>query len=199
MTPGALMETATTARSPSRGTARHFFVHGGARVTDDAVWDYPDSPIEVLRDRVRFDWGALDAWFEEDEEVFVHPRNPYTRVDFLRSPVRVRIEVDGVLVAETASARSCSRPVCPPATTSRSSTCAWTCSARPAPSTHVPLQGHRPLLVGAGGDEVHEDLAWATTPRPRVAPIAGLVAFYNEKVDAIVDGQPLPRPNTHFT
>jgi uncharacterized protein (DUF427 family) len=40
---------------------------------------------------VRFDWDALDAWYEEDEEVFVHPRNPYARVDALRSTRRVRI------------------------------------------------------------------------------------------------------------
>src|ERR1700728_974832 len=52
---------------------------------------------------VRFDWGALDAWFEEDEEVFVHPRNPYARVDALRSTRRVRIELDGTLLADSSS------------------------------------------------------------------------------------------------
>src|SRR2546423_5806132 len=100
MRPGALKETATTSRSPSRGTARHFSVQGGDRVADDAAWCYTDSPIEALRDRVRFDWGAMDGWFEEDEEVFVHPRNPYTRVDILRTSRPVRIEVAGVVVAE---------------------------------------------------------------------------------------------------
>src|SRR5207244_3677805 len=81
--------------------ARHFSVHGGDRVAEDAAWCYRDSPLETLRDRVRFDWGAMDAWFEEDEEVFVHPRSPYTRVDVLRASRPVRIEVDGVVVAET--------------------------------------------------------------------------------------------------
>ena len=51
---------------------------------------------EGLAGTVRFDWDALDAWFEEDEQVFVHPRNPYTRVDALRSTRSVRIELDGV-------------------------------------------------------------------------------------------------------
>ena len=44
----------------------------------------------------------MDAWFEEDEQVFTHPRDPYTRVDILPSSRHVRIEVDGVTIAETA-------------------------------------------------------------------------------------------------
>ena len=63
---------------------------------------YPDSPVEKLRDLVRLDWEAMDAWFEEDEEVFVHPRSPYARTDVLASSRHVRIEVDGVTVAESA-------------------------------------------------------------------------------------------------
>src|SRR6516225_6036997 len=35
-----------------------------------------ESPIGGLSGTVRFDWAALDAWFEEDEQVFVHPRSP---------------------------------------------------------------------------------------------------------------------------
>jgi uncharacterized protein (DUF427 family) len=69
---------------------------GSARVfTEDAK--------DGLAGTVRFDWSALDAWFEEDEEVFVHPRNPYARVDALRSSRPVRIELDGVVLAESAS------------------------------------------------------------------------------------------------
>jgi uncharacterized protein (DUF427 family) len=55
-----------------------------------------DSPTESVAGLVRLDWAALDAWFEEDEQVFVHPRNPYARVDAVRSGRHVRIELDGV-------------------------------------------------------------------------------------------------------
>ena len=85
---------------------------GGARGRGAAV--YTDSPIEALRGTVRLDWDAMDAWFEEDEEVFVHPRNPYTRVDILPSSRHVRVEVDGVTVADSRTPASCSRPACPP-------------------------------------------------------------------------------------
>ena len=62
-----------------------------------------DSAIEGLKGTVRFEWAALDAWFEEDEQVFVHPRDPYSRVDALRSQRRVRVELDGVVLADSGS------------------------------------------------------------------------------------------------
>ena len=71
----------------------------------DAALAYPTSPIEELRDHVRLDWEAMDAWFEEDEEVYFHPRDPYTRVDILPSSRRVRVEVDGVTVADSHNPR----------------------------------------------------------------------------------------------
>src|SRR5436190_1835645 len=61
-----------------------------------------DSP---KRDLVRLDWQAMDEWFEEDEPVYVHPRDPYTRVDILASSRRVRVELDGVVVAESGQPR----------------------------------------------------------------------------------------------
>src|SRR5919109_3130248 len=94
-----------TRHSTSRGDAQNFTVKGGDREVEDAAWHYPESPVEELRDLIRFDWNAMDGWFEEDEEVFVHPRDPYKRVDILPSSRHVRVEVDGVTVAESASPR----------------------------------------------------------------------------------------------
>lgn len=49
------------------------------------------------------------------------------------------------------------------------------------------------------GATVHADLAWSYDfPTRQLLPIAGMIAFYNEKVDTIVDGQRLDRPQTHF-
>jgi uncharacterized protein (DUF427 family) len=58
-----------------------------------------EPAVDGLHGTVRFEWGALDAWFEEDEQVFVHPRSPYVRVDALRSNRPVRVELDGVVLA----------------------------------------------------------------------------------------------------
>ena len=49
------------------------------------------------------------------------------------------------------------------------------------------------------GETVHADLAWAYDfPTRELLPIAGLIAFYNERVDIVLDGERLPRPKTHF-
>ena len=160
-----------------------------------------DSPIEELRDLVRLDWDAMDAWFEEDEEVFTHPRDPYTRVDILASSRHVRVEVDGVDGRRVDAARgSCSRPACRRATTCPSRTSAWTCSSRRAPSPTARTRG-RPSTGRCGaGDGVHADLAWSyRTPLPESQKVAGLVAFYNEKVDIYVDGVLQERPVTKFS
>jgi uncharacterized protein (DUF427 family) len=85
-----------------RGTAQRQGLRVGEIVRPASAGVYTDDALDGLAGTVRFAWEALDAWFEEDEEVFVHPRNPYSRVDALRSTRRVRIELDGALLAESA-------------------------------------------------------------------------------------------------
>ncbi|MEO6571130.1 MAG: DUF427 domain-containing protein, partial [Ilumatobacteraceae bacterium] len=60
-----------------RGTGtRYDLVTGDGSVIVGAAWRHHRSPVVELRDRVRIEWGAIDTWFEEDVEVFVHPRSP---------------------------------------------------------------------------------------------------------------------------
>src|SRR4029450_13240527 len=96
-----LTPTGHTQRSPSPGDALMFPVKGRDRKVEDAAWYYPESPVEELRDLIRFDWDAMDGWFEEDEEVFVHPHDPYKRIDILHSSRHVEVEVNGVKIADT--------------------------------------------------------------------------------------------------
>src|SRR2546423_924479 len=100
-----LAGAARTEHSPSRGDACYFDVKGGDRVAPEAAWHYPESPLEELRGLIRFQWAAMDHWFEEDEEVYVHPRSPYARVDILSSSRHVKVMIGGVTVAETTHPR----------------------------------------------------------------------------------------------
>ena len=86
-----------------RGLAELHGLQAGETHRPRAARVIADSAIEGLKGTVRFEWGALDAWFEEDEQVFVHPRDPYSRVDALRSNRRVRVELEGVVLADSAS------------------------------------------------------------------------------------------------
>jgi len=198
--PGVLKETGTTSRSPSRGTARHYSVHAGSAVAQDAAWCYADSPLEALRDRVRFDWGAMDAWFEEDEEVFVHPRSPYTRVDILRASRSVRIEVDGEVVAETTHPTFLFETGLPRRTYIPKLDVRLELLDPTDSVTMCPYKGTARYWSVRAGATLHRDLAWSyDAPFRESAPIAGLVAFYDEKVDVFVDGERQPRPKTKFS
>ncbi len=85
----------------SRGVVTSLGLRVGGVEHAGAGKRYVESRIPEIVGFVRFDWDAVDAWFEEDEQIFVHPRSPYTRVDALRSRRTVRVEKDGVQLAES--------------------------------------------------------------------------------------------------
>ena len=90
--------------APGAGTgALCWTVQVGDRTAEDAAWGYREPPTDrpTLRGHVTFDWAKMDAWFEEDDEVYVHARDPYKRVDVLHSSRHVQVVVAGTLVAET--------------------------------------------------------------------------------------------------
>jgi uncharacterized protein (DUF427 family) len=186
--------------SPSRGDATTFTIRVGGKEAVAAALRYLDSPIEELRDLVRLDWNAMDSWFEEDEEVFTHPRNPYTRVDILASSRHVRVEVDGETIAESTSPRLLFETGLPvryylPKTHVRMDLLVPTQT-----ESHCPYKGQAEWWSVRAGDRVHEDLAWSyRMPLPESQKITGLVAFYNEKVDIYVDGELQERPHTKFS
>ncbi len=91
-----LTATGETKRSPSRGDATLYTVATTSMKAEGAAYRHLDSPVEELRDHVAFEWSAMDSWFEEDEEVYVHARDPYTRVDILPSSRHIEVVIDGV-------------------------------------------------------------------------------------------------------
>jgi uncharacterized protein (DUF427 family) len=198
---------------------------GGEAVADSArpvlVWEVPYYPtyylpaedvrtdlipasalrhgkqLDALRGLVKLDWASLDAWFEEDEEVFTHPRDPYTRVDILPSSRHVRVELGGQVVAESASPRLLFETGLPtryylPKTHVRMDLLTPTDS-----ESHCPYKGQAEYW--SFGREL-PDVAWSyRTPLPESEKIAGLVAFYNERADIVVDGVLQERPVTKFS
>lgn len=151
----------------------------------------------------RFDWDALDAWYEEDEQVFVHPRNPYVRVDALRSHRHVRASLEGITLAETTAPVLLFETGLP--TRYYFDRTEVDFSHLRGTDTHsaCPYKGvtgeYWSVLIGDSVSDGHHDLAWAYVfPTGELQLIAGMVAFYNEMIDIDVDGVRLPRPRTHF-
>ena len=149
---------------------------------------------------MRFEWDRL-RWFEEDEPIYGHPRNPYARVDALRSHRHIRVQLDGVVLADTVAPVLLFETGLPTRYYIDPTDVAFEHLEPSDTADAVPVQGHD---IGywsvRAGDALHQDLAWTYHyPLPAVAAIAGLVAFYNEKLDVIVDGIALARPKTHFS
>ena len=161
---------------------------------------YLTSSVPAIIDTIRFDWDALDAWYEEDEQVFVHPRNPYVRVDALRSTRPIRIELDGAVLGESSSPVMVFETGLPTRyylnrTEVNFEHLEFTDTVTACPYKGV-TSGYWDVRVGAS---TYSDLAWTYDfPTRQLLPIAGLIAFYNEKVDLILDGERLRRPITHF-
>jgi uncharacterized protein (DUF427 family) len=158
----------------------------------------PDDP--ALAGYVVLDFFSFDRWYEEDEPIVGHPRDPFSRIDLRRSSRSVEVAVGGETLA------SSDRPLLlfetglplrfylPPddvrldllrPTTTRS-TCAY--------------KGHASYLSYDGPAGAVEDIAWSyPEPLPDVAPIAGMVAFFDERADVVVDGVLRGRPRTEWS
>ncbi len=160
-----------------------------------------ESPVGGLAGTVRFDWEALDAWYEEDERVFVHPRSPYVRVDALRSTRTVRVELDGIMLGESSSPVLVFETGLPTRYYLNRPDVNFSHLVPSDTVTSCPYKGTTSgyWSVRTGGT-VHPDLAWSYDfPTRQLLPITGLIAFYNEKIDTFLDGQQLDRPVTHFS
>ena len=180
-----------------RGSAQLHGLRVGAIVRPSSARLYLDGSVAGA---IRFDWDALDAWFEEDEEVFVHPRNPYTRVDALRSTRRVRVELDGALLAESSSPVMVFETGLPTRYYFNRTELNFSHLVPTETVTACPYKGRTSGYWSVRvANSTHPDLAWAYDfPTRQVLPIAGMIAFYNEKVDITIDGELLPRPRTQF-
>src|SRR5690349_3309376 len=191
--------------SPSRGDGQICHIKVAGAAADGAALRYLDSPIEALRDLVRLDWNSMSEWFEEDEPVYTHPRDPYSRVDILASSRHIRVEIDGVTVADSRQPRMLFETGLParyylPLTDLRMDLLRSSDT-----QTHCPYKGTAAYWsvdtsAATQAGRVHKDVVWIyRSPLPESQKIAGLACFYNERVELYVDGELIPRPKTPFS
>jgi uncharacterized protein (DUF427 family) len=197
-----LEPTERTTHCPFKGQASYWSVRVGERVAENAVWTYrePIDGAPPIGGYLAFYWHKMDAWFEEDEEVFVHPRDPYHRVDVLDSSRHVRVLLDGEVLAETSRPRVLFETGLPPRYYIPLADLRSELLVDSDAHTRCPYKGVASYWSVKVGNELVKDLGWYyPEPLPEVATIAGHVAFYNEKVDLEVDGELQERPVTPFS
>ena len=186
---------------PYKGTASYWTVQVGDRLAESAAWSYPEPLAEAPRELaglMAFYWAKMDAWFEEDEEVYVHPRDPYKRIDVLNSSRHVQVEIGGEIVADTH--RPCllfetylpTRYYIPKADVRMD-------LLEPTDTTsQCPYKGIASYYSVRLGEQSVPDVAWYYPfPTEGCSKITNMVCFFDEKVDAVyVDGERLERPTT---
>lgn len=98
-----LEKTEHTTPSGLRGDTVHWTLKVGNREAENAAWMYANVPEgrPDTRGFIAFEWNLVDAWYEEDERVYGHPRDPFHRIDTIQSSRNVRVEIDGVTIADT--------------------------------------------------------------------------------------------------
>jgi len=102
-----LSGTDLTTRCPFKGEASYWDVRADGRTAENAVWAYPDplTPASWLRGYKAVSWDAMEAWYDEDEQVFGHLRDPFHRVDVRAASGRVRVLLDGHVLADSTRAK----------------------------------------------------------------------------------------------
>ena len=187
-------------RCPKKGEASYYTIRVGERVVKNGAWYYPEplpaAPPE-LRGLVAFYFDRMDRWLEEAEEIGVHARDPYHRIDVLASDRHVRVLLGDDVLADTGRALALFEtglPVrwyIPPedivAQLESSDTV-----------THCPYKGqasYRSVRLPDGALE--KDLIWVyEDPLPEVGRISGRLCFFNERVDLELDEELQERPES---
>ena len=188
---------------PFKGNASYWTLNVNGKTVENAVWSYesPYDEVSGIKDYLAFYWDRMDAWLEEDEEVFVHPRDPAVRIDILDSARPVRIELNGETLAKTERALFLfetglpTRYYVPPedvrhdlmeASDTRSS---------------CPYKGTASYRSVRFADGLSKDVAWSyPAPLAEVGRIKDRICFFDERVDAVfIDDIRQPKPKTPWS
>ncbi len=184
---------------PFKGQACYWSIETAGGKVEDALWSYeaPFAEVAALQGLVACYWNKMDHWFEEAEEIFVHPRDPYKRVDAINSNREVKVVFDGEVIAHSTNATLVFETGMPtryylPASDIRMAQLKPTTT-----TTCCPYKGRASYWSVSAGARVCDDLVWSyPDPLPEVAKLKDLLCFYNDKVDAIyIDGKAVTSVN----
>lgn len=186
---------------PKKGDASYYTIRVDDQVVDAGAWYYPE-PLEgapPIKDLIAFYFNRIDQWFEEDEEIFGHPRDPYHRIDTRATGREIRVLLDGEVLAETSRAVALFESNLPPRWYLPRSEVKVELEDSDT-TTYCPYKGHASYLsvkLAGGETGTGKDLVWYyPDPLSDALQVADLVCFFNERVDIELDGELQERPES---
>jgi uncharacterized protein (DUF427 family) len=185
---------------PKKGDASYYTIAAGGETVDAGAWYYPDPLPDApagLKDLIAFYFNRMGRWLEEAEEIGVHPRDPYHRVDVVATDRHIRVSLEGSALAETRRALALFESNLPPR---------WYIPREDVlvdltPSDTVTSCPYKGTASYYSVDlEGGTDLVWYyDEPLAEVGRIKGLVCFFNEKSDVELDGELQERPESAWS
>ena len=179
---------------PIKGEASYWSVQTGGEIARNAAWAYK-TPIDSapwLAGHIAFDYKQMHAWYQEDEKVYAHPRNPYHRCDIHAASRTVKVRCGDTVVAESTQPRMLFETGVPPRFYLPPDDVRTDLLERSETVSECPYKGdgqHWHLKVGG---RTVEDVAWSL-PRPlgEAQTVTDYLCFYSGKVEVEVDGERL--------
>lgn len=199
---GVLSESGRVKEDPVKERTTFYDITVGERMVSDGAWSCEgiDSNGPDISSLVAFDWNKMDSWFEEDQEVFVHARDPYHRVDVVESSRRIEVSVNGVEVADSRRPMMLFETGLPTRYYLPKTDVRLDLLERTELHTACPYKGTADYWSVRTEQGVTKNVCWGyETPIPETPKIAGLICFYDEKVDVTIDGVRQERPRTKWS
>ncbi|MGF7238699.1 MAG: DUF427 domain-containing protein [Frankia sp.] len=137
---------------------------------------------------VHVSWDAIEEWYEEDERMFGHPRNPYHRVDCIRTTRRLRAELAGATLVDTTDTIGVYETALEPRLYVRRELVNTDLLRPSATTSYCSYKGTASYWTAVIGDVVVEDVAWSyENPLPECSPIAGFLSFDDTRATVVHD------------
>ncbi len=185
-------KTAYRSHCPFKGDASYWTLKVGGKTAENVVWGYetPYDEAQQLAGHVALYWQLMDGWYEEDEEIFGHARNPHVRLDILKSTRPVLIEFGGMVVAESNRGQFLFETGLAPRHYIPCDDVRMDLLTESQRRTRCPYKGEAQYFSFSNGSRTINDIAWTyLTPLPEAGPIAGHICFHKRYADGIyVDG-----------
>jgi len=195
LVPGTRRET-----SPTKGQATYLTIDAGRNTAPNAAWRYEASPAGCpdLSGLIALRWRAMDAWYEEDEKVIAHAHDPFHRIDVLLSSRHVQVRIGGEVVADTRRSRMLFETGLPVRYYIPRDDVSLDVLTPSGTVTACAYKGQTSQYWKSREDV--RDVSWSySSPSPEASAVAGMVCFFNERVDISVDGVVQPRPQTPWS
>ncbi|MFT5539221.1 MAG: hypothetical protein ACI82H_000738 [Alphaproteobacteria bacterium] len=186
-----------------KGHGSYYTITAGGKIAENAAWTYADPYPQVpyFKDYIAFYWDRMDSWLEEDEEIFVHARDPFKRVDTCLSHREVRVMLAGEEIARTTEARFLFESNHQTRYYIPSDDIRMDMLEASPTRTSCPYKGDAIYYHARIDGKLIEDIAWSyPDPIAECPRIKGLICFFDERVDEIlVEGKPVEKIETKWS